>query len=49
MELRSADPLSEDNIYGLAEPDGPDEEVGPSNLHQRSFEGHIDSSPTARS
>jgi hypothetical protein len=46
MELRSADPLSENNVYGLAMPDEPGAEMGPSGLHGEQFEGHVDSAPS---
>ncbi len=46
MELRSADPLSGDQVYGLATPDDPaDAELEPSSLHANNFEAHVASAP----
>ena len=45
MELRAADPLSENNVYGLAVPDEPGATMEPSGLHGEQFEGHVESAP----
>jgi hypothetical protein len=45
MELRSADPLSEDNVYGLAPTNESDATMGPSGSHAQHFEDRVDSAP----